>query len=377
MLHSFKYMLKIILRNKPVIFWTLLFPIVLGTLFHFAFSNLASEEELSSFKIGIVKDSNWESESEFHKLIEEMSSESTDVFDPVYYENQESALNALNENEIKGIYQKKDKITLTIADNGMEQTIMKTTLDQYSETSSMVGNILAFDPSKFSMELINKLQEKGYYFKDTTNSNADVTVIYFYTLIAMVCMYGALFGLNVVVTMEANLSKKGARTSIAPTHKLKVLFGSIASSVLVQYVFALILLGYLIYILKIDFGSKIPHILLLMLFGILAGVSLGVLVGVASKKDDNTKSSILLTLIMSGCFLSGMMMVDIKYIVMNYAPILAKINPVSVITDGLYALYYYTDTLRFWENISYLTIFTVIMTLFSYFFLRRKKYDSI
>ena len=42
--HNFKYSLKILLKNKSLIFWTFAFPILLGTLFNMAFSNIEKSE---------------------------------------------------------------------------------------------------------------------------------------------------------------------------------------------------------------------------------------------------------------------------------------------------------------------------------------------
>lgn len=76
-------------------------------------------------------------------------------------------------------------------------------------------------------------------------------------------------------------------------------------------------------------------------------------------------------------FMAGMMMHDIKYIIAEKAPFLNLINPVNMITDGLYSLYYYDTLDRYLFNISSLVMFTVVMLSLSYIVLRRKNYDSI
>ena len=47
---------------------------------------------------------------------------------------------------------------------------------------------------------------------------------------------------------------------------------------------------------------------------------------------------------MFGCFLAGMMGVTMKYVIDKNVPIINKLNPANMITDGFYSLYYY-DTL--------------------------------
>ncbi|HBC84523.1 MAG TPA: hypothetical protein DCZ30_03585 [Clostridiales bacterium] len=66
-----------------------------------------------------------------------------------------------------------------------------------------------------------------------------------------------------------------------------------------------------------------------------------------------------------------------KYIVDKNIPIVNKLNPASMITDGFYSLYYYDTLDRFVFNIASLLIFALIMITISYFSLRRQKYDSI
>ena len=57
-LHNFKYSLKTLLRNKGLIFWTFAFPIILGTLFNLAFSDIENKETLDIIDIAIVNNEN-------------------------------------------------------------------------------------------------------------------------------------------------------------------------------------------------------------------------------------------------------------------------------------------------------------------------------
>ena len=46
--HNFKYSLKILFRNKSLIFWTFIFPIILGTFFKLAFNDIENNEVFQS-----------------------------------------------------------------------------------------------------------------------------------------------------------------------------------------------------------------------------------------------------------------------------------------------------------------------------------------
>ena len=95
------------------------------------------------------------------------------------------------------------------------------------------------------------------------------------------------------------------------------------------------------------------------------------------KVNENAKTGILLAITMTGCFLSGMMGITMKYVIDKNVPIINILNPANMITDGFYSLYYYDTLNRYYFNILSLFIFSCIMLLISYKGLRRQKYDSI
>ena len=53
-LHNLKYSLKTLFRSKALIFWTFAFPIILGTFFKMAFSDIENSEKLDIIDIAIV-----------------------------------------------------------------------------------------------------------------------------------------------------------------------------------------------------------------------------------------------------------------------------------------------------------------------------------
>lgn len=52
--HNFKYSLKVLFKNKILIFWTFAFPIILGIFFNMAFSNIENSEKLEIINIAII-----------------------------------------------------------------------------------------------------------------------------------------------------------------------------------------------------------------------------------------------------------------------------------------------------------------------------------
>ena len=55
MLHLIKYNLLVKLKNFATTFWPLIFPILLGTMFYFAFGNI-DDADFETVQVGIVKE---------------------------------------------------------------------------------------------------------------------------------------------------------------------------------------------------------------------------------------------------------------------------------------------------------------------------------
>ena len=156
-----------------------------------------------------------------------------------------------------------------------------------------------------------------------------------------------------------------------------MILASLGASFLVQIIGVLLLFVFTIFVLNVDYGSNILLVILLAIVGSFAGLSLGVFASSVLKKSENTKLGFIIGLTMVCSFFAGMMGITMKYIIDKNVPIINQINPVSMITDGLYSLYYYDTLNRYLFNVISLLIFSFVLIIISFIFLRRQKYDSI
>lgn len=391
-LHNFKYSLKTLLRNKGLIFWTFAFPIILGTLFNLAFSDIENKETLDIIDIAIVNNEEFKTDTYFTESFKVLSKKKdpNQLFD-TKYTDLSTAKTLLKENKITGylLFENND-VKITVNDKGYHETILRFVVDELSSQKEMLETIttkevadsyksgnLNVNYEKIYQDTLNLINNTTPKLNNISNSNLSYTVIEYYTLLAMACLYGALIAMFVTNKKIANMSSAGKRTSISPAHKKTLLLGSFLASYLVQLLGILILYLYTILVIKVDYGNNTFLVFLLLMAGSLAGLTLGVAISTILKSNENTKTGILISLTMLASFLSGMMGITMKYIIDTNIPILNKINPAAMITDGFYSLYYYSTLDRFYFNIISLLIFSVIMLFISYQGLRRDKYDSI
>ncbi len=391
-IHNFKYSLKDLLRNKMLIFWTFAFPIILGTLFKVAFSNIENSEKLDIINIAIVQNEEFENNEAFKTSFEKLSDENNeDRLFNTQYTTKEEAKDLLNKGEIIGYMElKQDKPVLTFVTNGIDETVFKHVAEEIVQTSDIIKQLSQTQIQKqiasgnYNInydEIYNKAiemaKEDNVELKNISNSNLSYTMIEFYTLIAMTCLYGGMLSMVSINQTLANMSNKGKRIAVSPTKKSIIILSSLLASYIVQLIGLAILFLYTLFVLGVDYGSNTGLIILLAIVGSFAGLALGTFVGTIFKASENTKTGILIALTMLGCYLSGMMGITMKYVVDKNVPIINKINPASMITDGFYSLYYYDRLDRYWFNIASLLIFALILVIISFFSLRRQKYDSI
>lgn len=165
---------------------------------------------------------------------------------------------------------------------------------------------------------------------------------------------------------------------MAPINKLKIILAGLLAGYVIQVVALALLFLYLIFVFKINFGNQILPTIILSVIGCLAGTSLGTFIGVSNKKSESFKMGLLIAFIMACCFFSGMMgAISIKVYFDETFPIFAKINPVNIITDGLYSLFAYNNLDVYYNCLMRISIFSLILITLSFVFIRRKKYDSI
>ncbi len=374
-LHILKYELLTFLRAKQAMFWMLFFPIILGSMFYFAFGNLYEENELvSEIPVAVVENKTNEN---FNTVIKEISSGKDALFD-VTYTNKEDALEKLSAADITGIIFVDDEISLSVSADGLSPTILKSFLEQYKINETIITDIAKKNPQNISavVEQMSK-QINPNTEKTLSNGNMDVHVQYFNNLFAMACLYGCIAGLHVVVSNQGNLSKLGARKGVAPTHKMKSILACLLSAIIVQFACSCIHLFYVLKILKINMGDRIAPMFLIVLVGGITGITFGFFVGSIGKMTEGFKVGILMGVTMTCCFLSGLMVGNMRPLVEKYCPIVNRINPAALISDCFYSLNIYDTYDRLNQNLITLLIISGVFIVGGFLMTRRQKYASI
>lgn len=371
--HNLYYSLKVLFKNKGLLFWTFIFPIILGTLFKMAFSNIENKETLSIIDIGIVNSSYYSNNVLFKSTFDSLSDkDNKDRLFNIVYTNKEEASKLLENGDISGYIDiTSEDVIVYVKENGINESILKYTVDQIKEYSKVYSNFInnGVDPSILS----NKVKTK---INNISSNNLSYTNIEFYTLLAMTSLYGGLISMFICNKHQANISPVGKRTSTSCISKTSLILSNLIASYIVEVIGLFIVLMYTLFVLNVSFGSDLTLVILVTLVGALSGLSIGVFIS-TFKVSENDKTGILIgsTMIMS--FFSGMYGITMKYVIDKNIPIINKLNPTSLITDAYYSIYYYNTYSRYITNIVLLLIISIVLIIISVNTLRRSKYECI
>ncbi len=369
-----------------LIFWTFAFPIILGTFFAMAFSGIEEKEKSNPIPIAVVEE---KENKNIKAALETLSDEKSEnqIFN-LQYKKEEEAKELLKNNEIDGYILLNENLKIVIRSSGINETILKYVMEEIKQQEEVSKSILekkmedwtSFTPDFYQnieKEIQTILENNEANINNISSENLSYTMIEYYTLIAMTCLYGGILGMVAINQNLANMSNTGKRISVSPIRKSKLLLSSICASFLTQLIGIALLFFYTIFVLKVDYGNNILLVIFLAVVGSLAGLALGISVAAVLKTNENTKTGIILSITMAGCFLSGMMGISMKYIIDKNIPFLNKINPASRITDGFYSLYYDESFNRYIGDIISLLLFAILLFIITAYTLRRQKYDNI
>ncbi|MDE6660202.1 MAG: ABC transporter permease [Anaeroplasmataceae bacterium] len=365
----------------------MLFPILLASAEYFAFGKFIKSTPIETITIGIVEDKTPELLEDILK--EAKIDEDKNLYEVISYSDADSASQALEDKEIElYLYEAEEKIEVIANSNSTSLMITHNLIQEVKIIEKTIADAYKVyyedlkagkNPEAVNVdEIIENITKEADYFKDISSSkNATFYTFYFYSLIAMSCLYAALFGVSIINDIRADRSSLGIRISSSVVSKHKLIITYFLASALLQMISSVILYVYLAFVLKVALGNNIGLILLTLVLGGIAGITMGMFIG-ALVKGSEAKCQGIITSITLGCScLAGLMSVDVKHLVDKYLSFINWINPASLITNSLYALYYYDTYTKYIIYTCILLGITLLAILGVILKTRGEKYASL
>ncbi len=192
--HNLKYTIKVLFQNKILIFWTFAFPIILGTLFYLAFSDIEKNETFEPIPIAIVQTEELKKsiyDETFQILGDKKNSDR--VFQ-IKYTSKKEASKLLDQDQVKGYFLYDGEPKIVVKASGTHETILKYVVEEIKQSEKIINEVVSnelekMDKNSFSegtdqsfliqeiiTKVMNQIQEEEK-MEDITDFNLSYTMI--------------------------------------------------------------------------------------------------------------------------------------------------------------------------------------------------------
>lgn len=400
MLTTFKYTIFTQLRSGTNLFWVLVFPIVLSTLFFSMFGDLEDHMVLDTIEVGVIYDEPADAQAQsaadaFEAVIDALS----DGEDALIAPHVTTSIDEAHAWQVDGT----TSGTIVVGDDGMptleltpgagdvlgmdmgsiKRTVLGDVIGNFSRSWAAIDDIAQENPRALMDSAVTEaISDRQAYTEQITvtyNSAAE-SVRYFYALLGFAALMTAQIALIAVSRTLPNVSALGARRCVSGTSRLATLAGSLAASWTLSFLALVIAFAYMRFVLGVDFGGRDALCVLGLGIAALMTTSLGALVGAAPMIPEGAKGGLLTGIT---CFLAlfaglyGSPAMELADQVAQSAPWAAAVNPVKQVTNLFYSLYVYPDLEPFFTTVIVLLVMTATFAVISGLLMRRQSYAHL
>lgn len=422
---TFKATVRTLLLTPSAVAWTLIFPIVLATVFNFMFEPMRSTGSVEAVDVAVVADDAWEdspfsqvvdtlseadepllavhpvaTEQEARELIAEGSVAGAYIVDAAGNEgnaeqsgsDELDAVDAAGPADAAGAASDPDnadaagaasgsgtaagssdvststssagstgapRIILAPAGSGtgsdasydVNRAILESVATSYLQSEALIEDLSAHDPVALSdpttienaLGLSVSVREVSL-----THAQPDSMVRFYYALLGMASIFAARLACESVWHLQPTSSAAGARRTVSSTSRMRLLIPTIGACWAVSTTFLAIASGYICLTAHIDFSGREGLCLVGIAAASLLSCGIGALVGaLPGRMGSDSRRGILTALT---CLLSlfaglyGEPTMELADTIAQAIPAATWLNPVCLIRDLFYTVYYY-DTL--------------------------------
>ncbi|MCL2631815.1 MAG: ABC transporter permease [Coriobacteriia bacterium] len=409
---TFTTTFKVLIRDKGVLLWSVLFPLVLSTLFYSMFNKLDAEFQLDPLPVIIVADENYHKAQSFATLVDGLSgggaAAATDdtgggggdagaLLSVTFVDTQDQALQLMASSDSELYYLgyiivDSDGMPRYAMDSRLasgldtfttiKQSIVLSILDRYIQDYELITAIAASEPQLFAdPDFIDTLLlQQSYTFRGSITANPPSDALrYYYAVLAFTCIMMMNFGRLAIDNWKASTSPLGARRALGSYSWVHSLAPTLMAAWVLSMACATIGFLYIRFGFQISFGGKEPACLAVLAASTMVSTFLGALLG-AVTIPGGAKSGIsafIANFLSLFAGLYGPASQQLGDFIAREAPILAAINPVRQVSDAFFSLYYYDSYQRFTEILITLGIMVVVFFAASVGMMRKQQYKSL
>ena len=422
---TFKTTVRTLLLTPSAVVWTLIFPIVLATVFNFMFEPMRSTGSVEAVKVAVVADDAWE-DSPFSQVVDTLSEADEPLLAVHPVATEQEAREPIAEGSVAGAYivdaagnegnaeqsgsdeldavdaagpadaagaasdpdnadaagaasgsgtaagssdvstvtssagsTGAPRIILAPAGSGtgsdasydVNRAILESVATSYLQSEALIEELATHDPVALSdpttienaLGLSVSVREVSL-----THAQPDSMVRFYYALLGMASIFAAQLAGESVWHLQPTSSAAGARRTVSSTSRMRLLIPTIGACWAISTTFLAIAFGYICLTAHIDFSGREGLCLVGIAASSLLSCGIGALVGALPGRMGSDSRRGILTAFT--CLLSlfaglyGEPTMELADTIAQALPAATWLNPVCLIRDLFYTVYYY-DTL--------------------------------
>lgn len=443
---TFKTTVRTLLLTPSAVVWTLIFPIVLATVFNFMFEPMRSTGSAEAVDVAVVADDAWE-DSPFSQVVDTLSEADEPLLAVHPVATEQEARELIAEGSVAGAYivdaagnegnaeqngsdeldavdaagpadaagaasgsgtaagssdvsastssagsTGAPRIILAPAGSGtgsdasydVNRAILESVATSYLQSEALIEELATHDPVALSdpttienaLGLSVSVREVSL-----THAQPDSMVRFYYALLGMASIFAAHLAGESVWHLQPTSSAAGARRTVSSTSRMRLLIPTIGACWAVSTTFLAIAFGYICLTAHIDFSGREGLCIVGIAASSLLSCGIGALVGaLPGRMGSDSRRGILMALT---CLLSlfaglyGEPTMELADTIAQAIPAATWLNPVCLIRDLFYTVYYYDTLVPFSLRLSACAGIAAVLLAVSAACMRRSAHEHL
>lgn len=373
--HFYYYRLKILLKNRSLILWTCLLPLMIATMYYIIFYNVSEDKSMINIPIAVQKTEEGIRVGDYLSSIK--NKEGGSLYSVSYVTNTDGE--TLLQGDKVHAFISYDRDLIINSRQNKNKNLLKTYLDIYLEKKVVWEELYLKNNINSELTQDNIKQDNTWKYVNVigdvrTNGSK---LVYFYALIGLTCMLGSSWGFKEMMDFYGEESIVGLKIQISTMEKKRLILSNNAAILTVHFISLSLLLLYLDVVLNVISYRNTSILYLIIFIGSFVGINFGAALYTLLHTNKRVKKAVLNIIILVGSIISGLFYPKINYVIIKEIPMIHYLNPASLITNTFYNLLYKGDYLKVYVNLSVLLSWGILFGFIALTSLRRRNYANI
>lgn len=395
--HLLKYGTKIYLNSRDGLIFAIILPLALGLVFLFAFEGLITDGSINPAHVAVSLEGSKEDKEEMMDFLASVGVEgklTDEGLEPVravededylvYYLSDEEVADYLDQGKLNArVYldQTGEDLEVSMAippnmANELTTYLAYGVFNTYHNTYNNVEtNLTLLEDQAYAGRDLSFLED----FEDRLESGPDLDELvhkrskqgvqsdthYLLTALGYVCCHFFSVGIVIVRQNESYVGPVGKRLAVSPVSGLKRVAASfICLSIPSFLVVYLVLFAY--WQRDVGLPTDYGKVILLISLVTLLSIFLGMVIAVYFKISEDIVMALSIIVAVGLSMIGGLMgqgSAMLKHWFADHAPIVNRLNPVTLVSDGLYQLIYYPTHEAFFDTIQFLLVYLLVLAV--------------